>query len=106
MQPAPGYVEATFNTLNETCYGGMWGPNEFTCSGVLKDYDGTQELADIEVPVLLTCGEHDEAAPVSCREFAAMIRDCEYVEFADASHLAFVEVPDAYLAAVNRFLQG
>lgn len=102
--PWPDYVRRTFEDLNETCYRGMWGPNEFTCDGVLRDYDGSGDLAKISVPTLVTCGEFDEAAPASCRRFAGMIPSSRCVVVDGASHLAFAEVPDAYLPMVQAFL--
>ena len=102
--PWPRYVTDTFETLNNKCYVGMWGPNEFTCTGVLHDYDGTHDLSSIEVPTLMTFGEHDEAAPASCREYALAIPSVSCVEFADASHLAFVEDRDNYISVVRSFL--
>ena len=50
----------------------MWGPAEFTSNGILKDYDGDARLHQIEVPTLYTCGEHDEATPAACRDFASL----------------------------------
>lgn len=100
----PDYVTDTFETLNDTCYAGMWGPNEFTCNGTLSDYDGTDGLASINVPTLMTCGEFDEAVPTSCREYANMIPEVTFVEFKNTSHMAFVEDRINYIATVRRFL--
>jgi proline iminopeptidase len=102
--PWPSYVTDTFETLNDKCYVGMWGPNEFTCTGVLRGYDGTPDLSSIEVPTLMTFGEHDEAAPASCREYALAIPSVSCAEFANASHLAFVEDRDNYISVVRSFL--
>ena len=102
--PWPGYVTDTFETLNDRCYAGMWGPNEFTCTGVLRGYDGTADLSSIEVPTLMTFGEHDEATPASCREYALAIPSVSCAEFAGASHLAFVEDRDNYISVVRSFL--
>ena len=102
--PWPGYVTDTFEALNNKCYAGMWGPNEFTCTGVLRGYDGTTALSSIDVPTLMTFGEHDEAAPASCREYALAIPSVSCAEFADASHLAFVEDRDNYISVARSFL--
>lgn len=57
--PWPDFVAATFEPrlFNKRCYEGMWGPTEFISTGVLRDYNGSAELASIDVPTLLTCGE-------------------------------------------------
>jgi len=106
VDPWPLYVNESFDVLNEQCYSSMWGPNEFTCDGVLMDYDGSASLASIEVPVLMTCGEFDEATPAACRAFSALIPNCECDVFADSSHLTFVEARASYIATLRRFLSG
>ncbi len=104
IDPWPDYLEKTFDLLNEQCYSGMWGPNEFTCSGVLKNYDGTSALRNIKAPTLVTCGEFDEATPTSCRKFVEYIPDAQFLEFEGASHLAFIEVRKKYLSAISEFI--
>lgn len=104
LVPWPDYVMETFDVLNEVCYAAMWGPNEFTCNGVLGDYDSSGDLAYVNVPTLITCGEFDEAMPASCREFASMIPNAEFIEFKNASHLAFVEDRENYIAKARQFL--
>ena len=44
-------------------YETMWGPNEFTVTGTLKDWDVTDRLGEIEVPTLVTSGRYDECTP-------------------------------------------
>lgn len=102
--PWPDYLLKTFDILNEQCYVSMWGPNEFTCNGYLREYDGSSELSQISVPTLVTCGEFDEATPASCREWTQLIPKAELLEFKDASHLAFIEDKENYLKAVDQFL--
>lgn len=102
--PWPDYVMDTMNALNETCYAGMWGPNEFTCNGLLRDYDGLTELETIQTPTLVTCGEFDEATPASCKAFVNLISDAQYVEFENASHLTFVDSREKYIETLRKFL--
>lgn len=102
--PWPDYVMETMNALNETCYAGMWGPNEFTCNGLLSNYDGLAELGTIQTPTLVTCGEFDEATPASCKTFVSLIPEAQYAEFANASHLTFVDSRESYIEALRKFL--
>jgi proline-specific peptidase len=102
--PWPDFVMETMDALNDTCYAGMWGPNEFTCNGLLRDYDGLAELESIQTPTLITCGEFDEAAPASCKTFTKLIPDARYAEFEDASHLTFVESREKYIETLRKFL--
>ena len=39
---------------------GMWGPDNTECIGTLKDFDVTDTLPTIDVPVLFMCGDSDE----------------------------------------------
>jgi proline iminopeptidase len=102
--PWPDYVMETMDALNETCYAGMWGPNEFTCNGLLRNYDGLTELEFIQIPTLVTCGEFDEATPASCKAFVNLIPDARYAEFANASHLTFVDSREQYIETLRKFL--
>jgi proline-specific peptidase len=102
--PWPDYVMLTMDALNDTCYSGMWGPNEFTCNGLLRDYDGLAQLKFIQAPTLITCGEFDEAAPASCKTFTQLIPDARYAEFEDSAHLTFVDSRDKYIETIRRFL--
>ena len=44
----------------------MAGPNEFTISGTLKDWDFIPSLPSIQVPTLVTRGGFDEVMPRTC----------------------------------------
>ncbi|MEM7169439.1 MAG: proline iminopeptidase-family hydrolase [Pseudomonadota bacterium] len=102
--PWPGYVIDTFDKLNETCYAGMWGPNEFTCTGILSGYDGTSELKKIKAPTLITCGQFDEATPATCQSYAEIIPNSKVLVFEDSSHFAFVEQRSIFKKEVEDFL--
>jgi len=102
--PWPEDVNRTFEMMNPDCYAAMWGPNEFTCTGVLKGYDGAAALSRIDIPTLVTCGAFDEATPDSTRSFAARIPDADFALFGASSHMAFVEERTAYIAALRQFL--
>ena len=42
----------------------MWGSHgEFIIDGNLKSVEFVNELHNIKVPTLITCGDHDECAP-------------------------------------------
>jgi len=63
-------------------------------------------LASIRVPTLCLAGAQDRTAPPEVlRRMAAHIAGAEYAELADAGHIANVEQPAAFAAAVLGFLQ-
>jgi L-proline amide hydrolase len=89
---------------NRTMYRTMWGPSEFTANGTLKDYDISLKLHTVEVPVLMICGEYDEAAPKSCKKFADMVPIAENVVVPNAGHAILGEAKDMVIATIREFL--
>ncbi len=92
---ADGYV---YNLMN--------GPSEFHCIGTLKEWDITDRLHEIDVPVLLLSGRHDEATPRIVGTIHERIPQSEWIVFEESSHMPHVEEPAAFAAAVRGFLAG
>ena len=68
-------------------------------------YDVRDRLGEIRVPALVITGAEDWLIPPSAGEaLAADIPGAEFVVIPEAAHFAFIERPDAYVAAVRRFL--
>ncbi|MCL5257084.1 MAG: proline iminopeptidase-family hydrolase, partial [Chloroflexi bacterium] len=83
----------------------MWGPNEFTCSGTLLDWDVTDRLGEIKVPALILCGQYDECVPEIHQTMADLIPDNEFVMFGNSSHVIILEKEaNAYLATIKDFV--
>ena len=71
----------------------------------LTRFDERANLADIRVPVLALAGEVDPNAPPRMMEkMAAKIPGARFVALPGAGHLANIEQPDAFNAAVDGFL--
>ena len=104
MDPWPDDVRRSVDEANLDCYGTMWGPSELAATGTLADYDCGDRLHQIEAPTLFTCGEHDEATPAACRDFAALVTGAEVAVIADASHMAFFEQRAEYIALMRGFI--
>tara|TARA_Y100001978_G_scaffold197270_1_gene207878 strand:+ start:2936 stop:3805 length:870 start_codon:yes stop_codon:yes gene_type:complete len=104
IDPWPEPVLKTMNLINSVCYEGMWGPNEFTCNGILENYDGSKDLSKIDAPTLVTCGDFDEATPTSTQYFSNMIPNSNFRSFKASSHMAFIEEEADYLHLVENFL--
>lgn len=68
-------------------------------------YDLRGRLGEITVPALVVVGDYDWITPPSqSRIIAAGIPGAELVVIPDAGHFAFSERPEAFAAAVRRFL--
>ena len=89
---------------NRIMYQTMWGPSEFTANGTLQDYDTSQALHTIEVPILMICGEYDEAAPKSCKKFADMVSDATNRVIPNAGHAILSEQKDLVINIIREFL--
>jgi proline iminopeptidase len=83
----------------------MWGPNEFTCRGTLKDWDVSQELAKISVPCLVTVGKYDEVTPKVADDMHRRIAGSKLVVFENSSHSAPWEEKDKYISILRQFLE-
>jgi len=104
LNPWPDCLNRSYEKLNFSIYGSMWGPSEFTVTGTLKNYDRTERLNEIAEPVLLTCGFYDEASPATVSYYQKKLPGSEIVVFEDASHEQHLEKPQEYLRAVRDFL--
>ena len=104
MNPWPEELNRSFEVFNPNLYVTMWGNTEFNATGTLKDYDATDRLSRIQVPVLFTCGEYDESTPAANKYFASLVPKAEVEVIPNASHTAFLEQRKQYIEVVRRFL--
>jgi L-proline amide hydrolase len=97
----------TFDAMESdpTVYATMNGPTEFTVVGTIAGFDITDQLGEIDVPVLLICGEHDEVRPEVVAAIHERLRDSEYVVFEGCSHMPHIEEPHRFLEVVSAFLE-
>ena len=73
----------------------------------MPGFDCRAALAEIAVPALVLSGTLDTAAPSSgMQRMAARIPGAQYAALEGAGHLAYLEQPQAFNAAVEQFLQG
>ncbi|MDA0378399.1 MAG: proline iminopeptidase-family hydrolase [Bacteroidetes bacterium] len=91
---------------NNEVYTTMWGPTEFTATGTLLDYDRTDRLEDLDVPVLILAGEFDEARPVTMDRFASLMPDARVEVIPGAGHAAPAERPALVAGLIATFLDG
>ncbi|MDD3592560.1 MAG: proline iminopeptidase-family hydrolase [Sulfurovum sp.] len=104
LDPWPECLNRTFERLNCVIYEHMWGPSEFTATGVLKTYERVDRLKEIVIPVLFTCGVYDEATPATTKYYQENLPGSEICIFEDASHEHHLEKPQEYLQTLRDFL--
>lgn len=83
-----------------------WGPNEFTPTGTLKDFDVTELLGTIRVPALIISGGNDLCTPYIAKTMFDRIPNARWELFPDCRHACFVEDTDRYLALLQQWLDG
>lgn len=91
-------------TSNPVPYETIQGPNEFTITGNLKDWDRTGRLGEIAVPTLVTCGRYDELGPACAETLHRGIPNSEIHVFEQSAHTAHLEETERYLGVVREFL--
>ncbi len=104
--PFPEPLQRTFAQLeaDPTVYQTMNGPSEFHVIGSLKAWDITPRLREIEVPVLVISGEHDEATPNVVRPMVDALSDATWELFEGTSHSTHLEQPERFMNLVSAFL--
>jgi len=101
--PAP--INRSLDDWNMAPYETMQGPNEFLYVGNLKDWNRIPDLPRIEVPVLITTGQHDELTPACAMKMKLALKDAELHVFPNSSHMPFYEEPGAYYPVLLDFLK-
>lgn len=84
----------------------MWGPNDLTATGNLKDWDITARLPEIHIPTLVTGGRYNEVPPKVQETIHKGIRGSRLVIFENSSHLPMWEEEGKYLKTVREFILG
>jgi len=102
----PCLMRTAANLDGNQVYNAINGPNEFTVIGNLRYWDRVADLSQIGLPVLITCGRHDELGPACARTLQDGIPDARTVIFEDSAHCAHIEEAADYLTAVRQFLAG
>jgi proline iminopeptidase len=84
----------------------MWGPTEFHATGTLLDFDVTDRLHEIDVPVLFIAGQFDEARPERVAEFQKLVSGSKLTIILDAAHSTLGKKPDEYRNVLENFLDS
>jgi len=85
-------------------YRAMIGPNEWTLTGPLKDWDVRSRLHEIDIPTLVIRGRHDMSTHDVSKTLVDGIRDVRYVVLENSSHTPVLEETPRYLEAVRSFM--
>ena len=103
LEPEPEPLRRARAKFGKQVYETMWGPNEFTVTGTLKDWDVSARLGEIQVPTLITSGRHDECTPTLVEVLHRGIAGSEWVLFEESAHMPHLEETERYLEVVSSF---
>jgi proline-specific peptidase len=103
LQPFPKKILKKMEETNQV-YEVMWGKNEFTVTGNLKDWNRTKDLPCIKLPIQIISGEFDESTPKVNQVLKDELPNANWIMMQGCSHLPNFEKPDEYLAIIQRFL--
>lgn len=83
-----------------------WGPSEFAPTGTLKDYEYTDQLYKIIVPVELFSGVNDESTPLQNKTMLEALgsTDKSWTLFAHSRHMSYYEENELYMRKLKAFL--
>jgi proline iminopeptidase len=105
LDPWPEPVQRVFRTVNAKIYNIMQGPDEFTITGNLKDWDIWGRLPGIAVPTLVIAARHDEMDPEQLARMAKLIPHARFAVCERGSHLCMYDDQAAYFRALLPFMQ-
>jgi proline iminopeptidase len=91
-------------TSNDVIYRQMWGATEFTATGSLRDFDRSDRLAELRLPVLFVAGRHDEATPETLATFQRRIAGARLAVLEQSAHSTYRTETAEYIRIVREFL--
>jgi proline iminopeptidase len=104
-RPDPNYDPVANGNMAWDVYLEMWGARgEYVIDGNLKSVEYGDRLSSINVPTLITVGDHDECAPTLSEEMNKAIAGSRLVVLPKSGHMTFVDQPNMFNRVVDEFL--
>lgn len=89
----------------DAVYNVFQGDNEFVIKGKLKDWHFRDQLKNIEVPTLVTFGEHESMPLATGKKMAELIPNAKFVTTPEGGHHHMVDNPDVYYKHLADFIR-
>lgn len=81
-----------------------WGPNEYTPTGTLKNFEYTDRLGKIRQPTLVISGTNDECTPLIAKTMTDRIPNSRWQLLDGARHMTFIDQTDVYKRLLAEWL--
>ena len=101
----PEPVVRSFSRLNRKIYVPMQGPSEMGASGLLEQWDRSQELSRIGAKTLVIGARHDTMDPAHMEWMSQQIPGAEFLLCENGSHLAMYDDQQAYMTGLVAWLK-
>ena len=101
----PDPVNRAFAKLNKKVYVPMQGPSELGASGILADWNRTEDLARIPVPTLVIGAAHDTMDPAFMEAMSKRLPQGRYLHCPQGSHMAMYDDQKTYVEGLIAFLK-
>ena len=75
-------------------------------TGPLKNYDRSDRLAEIEIPVLFVAGRFDEATPTTTKYYQSLVPGSRFAMIAGAGHLTMQDDSAQHNKVIEHFLNS
>lgn len=83
-----------------------WGPNEYTPTGTLRDFDYTDRLGEITDPTLIISGTNDECTPLIAKTMDDNMPNAIWELLDGARHMTFIDQTDTYKQLLTEWLMS
>jgi proline iminopeptidase len=107
MDPYPDNIQEIFNELSMEVYGEFWGPNEFICTGNVRDWNIMDRIGEIETPTLIIMGKYDAMPVEHAKAMGKLIKNSKVIVLEESSHMTMWEnEAQKYIIAIKDFLSS
>jgi proline iminopeptidase len=100
----PEPVNRSFAHINRSIYVPMQGPSELGASGILANWDRTNDLESINVPTLVIGATHDTMDPAHMEMVAGRIPHGRFLLCRNGSHMAMYDDQVTYFRGLIDFI--
>lgn len=101
----PDAINRSFSHVNTNVYIPMQGPSELGASGILEDWDRTEDLSKITVPTLIIGASYDTMDPVHMEWMAGQVANGRFHLCPNGSHLSQLDDEQIFFDGLIRFLK-
>lgn len=102
--PWPAELIDAMEQSGREVYSAMWGASEVWPTGIFKDWSCESRVGDLDVPVLLTSGRHDEVTPTLIASACSALQKSKWRLFENSAHMPHIEESASYLEELDLFL--